>query len=114
MGTNKTFLDREDYEIQTLLQGTTKQQNEPLTAIGVDPVDEWIENLVQRCQAPDKVALIVGAVGRTPGTRILYGLSAKARERLEASITWQHISKEARDEVRNQLDYLENMARLDE
>ena len=54
IGTNKHFVDGRDHEIQTLLQGTTKQQNEPLTGIGVDPVEKWIEDLVQHCQALDK------------------------------------------------------------
>ena len=63
MGTNKTFLHREYYDMQVFLRGTTKQGNEPLRAIGVDPVGEWIDNLVPECQASDKVALIVGAVG---------------------------------------------------
>ena len=92
LGTSKTFVRGDDTELQTLLQGTSRQQNEPLTAIGVDPVGEWIENLVQQCQASDNVALIVGAVGRTPGTRVLYGLRAKAREHVEASMRWQRMS----------------------
>ena len=113
MGTNKTFLDG-DYEIEALLQGTSKQRHEPLRAIGVDPVAEWIQNLEQRCQASDNVNLIVGAVARAPGTRVLCGLPAGAREQLTDSVAWERIGKSNRSNVLHHLEYLENMARLDE
>ena len=114
LGSFMTFGDRWEREIQKLLQGTTRRSDEPLTAIGVDPVNQWTERLVPLCQASDKVALIAAAVGRAPGTRFLHGLSGKARERLQASERWKQMAEEAQDLVLDQLAYLENMARLDD
>ena len=92
MGTNKTFVQG-DYEIEALLEGTSKQRHEPLRAIGVDPVVEWIQNLKQQCQASDNVNLIVGAVTRVPGTRVLCGLRAGARGQLTDSDAWARSTK---------------------
>ena len=115
IGTNNHFADEEAIQLKMLLQGTTKQEDEPLTAIGVDPVPEWLKKLDEPCRATDKkVALIVGAVGRAPGTRFLHGLRATARQCLEKHTNSLKIAQEAKDRAFHQLDYLENMARLDD
>ena len=113
MGTNKTFLDY-DYGIKALLQGTNKQPHEPLRAIGVDPVAWWTKKPHWARQASDNVRLIVGAVARAPGTRVLCGLPAGAREQLTDSAAWKRIGKSNQANVLHHLEYLEHMARLDE
>ena len=114
LGTNSTFLQDDSRWFSWLSGATTRGPGEVLKGIGVDPVREWITALAKRCDGVRvQVSLVVGAVGETCGTRILFALPHKIRRRLHLQMEEDGVGEDAWDVVDQALDYLENMSRID-
>ena len=113
LGTNQTFIQKDSYFIQGLLEGTDEHGHKRLTGIGVDPVVECVKGLYRHRRRSGKVALIAGAVARESGTRRIFGLPWDLPKAVESVMRRLLIPPEVQAEVRTQLEYLKNMSRLD-
>ena len=114
LGTNGTFLQMDSTWIHSLLGATTQAPSEAFKGIGVEPMKEWINRLAEPARKIGQVSLIWAAIGDTTGSTNLFGLPPYARRRLHEQMELNHVGAEARATILWNMDYLENMSRVDE
>eukprot|EP00931_Biecheleriopsis_adriatica_P106144 TRINITY_DN80651_c0_g1_i1.p1 TRINITY_DN80651_c0_g1~~TRINITY_DN80651_c0_g1_i1.p1 ORF type:complete len:409 (+),score=70.63 TRINITY_DN80651_c0_g1_i1:37-1263(+) len=115
LGTYGNFVQPTVHWLRTLLEACSRQEDEPLTAIGVDPVQEVVGTLEEIVTAEDeaKMSLLLGAVSDKDGKLPVFCLPSGARQQLRDAME-HHPDEYARVEVDMNLAYLENMSTVGE
>ena len=92
LGTFGTFLHRDTYWINMLLEASSRLHDEALKGIGVDPVRESVGAFETLARSESHISAVLGAVGEQSGSVSLHCLPYMARQNVRDEMARKNLN----------------------